>query len=327
MGHLTFLFLFAPWVLPCSGQAQVEITAERNPVQSGVGWNTTLSVANNSELYSVVWLDPTASTILTRLNGRLEVKEGTAYTDRVSLHRNSSLTIRETRLSDEGNYTIRVDTPGGSNLRANTLIISLQVYVVVTNVSIVVSVPDVFEGQPEVSLTCSSLTGSRVTYSWVKDGRPLTNDSRVSISGNVVQIQSVSREDAGTYTCTIENPISQSSNSQLLTVFYGPERIAIRREFQSNCATAGLLLAGRAGTLTCEAISVPVPEYSWLHNGQLFRQGSVLSFVGLRTNQTSNYTCIATNSRTGTQLSTSTQLTVAGMCRTAGLLAADNGKA
>eukprot|EP00061_Rhincodon_typus_P001886 g16043.t1 len=91
--------------------------------------------------------------------------------------------------------------------------------VVVTNVSIVVSVPDVFEGQPEVSLTCSSLTGSRVTYSWVKDGRPLTNDSRVSVSGNVVQIQSVSREDAGTYTCTIENPISQSSNSQLLTVF------------------------------------------------------------------------------------------------------------
>ncbi|XP_059497261.1 carcinoembryonic antigen-related cell adhesion molecule 6-like [Stegostoma tigrinum] len=190
--------------------------------------------------------------------------------------------------------------------------------VVVTNVSIVVSAPDVFEGQPEVSLTCSSLTGSRVTYRWVKDGRPLTNGSRVSVSGNVVQIQSVSRDDAGTYVCTIENAISQSSNSQILTVFYGPERIAIRREFQSDCATDGLFLAGRAGTLTCEAVSVPVPEYSWLLNGQLFRQGSVLSFVGLRTNQTSNYTCIATNARTGSQLSTSTQLTVVGSCLSVG---------
>ncbi|XP_072409584.1 hepatic and glial cell adhesion molecule-like [Chiloscyllium punctatum] len=235
MGSLTCLFVFTvPWVLHCSGQSPVGITVERDPVQSGVGWNTTLSVANDSELYSVIWLDPSRSNILTRLNDRLEVKDGTVYTDRVRLHRNSSLTISNTRLSDEGSYRVNMDTPGGSEFGANTAELVLEVYVMVTNASIAITPLEVFEGQSEVTLTCSSLTGSRVTSSWLKDGRSLTNNSRVSVSGNVVQIQSVSRGDAGTYSCTIQNPISQSSTSQTLTVFYGPENAEIRSVFQSG---------------------------------------------------------------------------------------------
>ncbi|XP_060679170.1 carcinoembryonic antigen-related cell adhesion molecule 6-like, partial [Hemiscyllium ocellatum] len=307
-----------PWVLRCSGQSPVGITVERGTVQSGVGWNTTLSVANNSELYSVTWLDPSGSNILTRLNDRLEVKDGTVYTDRVQLYRNSSLTISNTRLSDEGSYTVTMDTPGGSEFGPNTAVLVLEVYVMVTNVSIAMTPLEVFEGRSEVTLTCSSLTGSRVTSSWMKDGRSLTNNSRVSVSGNIVQIQSVSRGDAGTYSCTIQNPISQSSANQTLTVFYGPENAEIRSVFQSDCATSGLFLAGRVGTLTCQAISVPTPEYTWLLNGQAVGQGSVLSFSGLRANQTGNYTCIATNNRNNNQLSASTQLTVVGSCLTVG---------
>ncbi|XP_060708606.1 carcinoembryonic antigen-related cell adhesion molecule 6-like isoform X2 [Hemiscyllium ocellatum] len=313
MGRLTCLILLTvPWVLRCSGQSPVGITVERGTVQSGVGWNTTLSVANNSELYSVTWLDPSGSNILTRLNDRLEVKDGTVYTDRVQLYRNSSLTISNTRLSDEGSYTVTMDTPGGSEFGPNTAVLVLEVYVMVTNVSIAMTPLEVFEGRSEVTLTCSSLTGSRVTSSWMKDGRSLTNNSRVSVSGNIVQIQSVSRGDAGTYSCTIQNPISQSSANQTLTVFYGPENAEIRSVFQSDCATSGLFLAGRVGTLTCQAISVPTPEYTWLLNGQAVGQGSVLSFSGLRANQTGNYTCIATNNRNNNQLSASTQLTVVG---------------
>ncbi|XP_043542567.1 nectin-4-like, partial [Chiloscyllium plagiosum] len=98
----------------------------------------------------------------------------------------------------------------------------------------------------------------------------------------------------------------------------GPENAEIRSVFQSDCATSGLFLAARAGTLTCQAMSVPSPNYSWLLNGLAVGQGSVLSFPGLRANQTGNYTCIATNNRNNNQLSTSTQLTVVGSCLSVG---------
>ncbi|XP_041032822.1 carcinoembryonic antigen-related cell adhesion molecule 5-like [Carcharodon carcharias] len=311
-------FLIAPSLFPGSGAAPVTITVGSNPVRTGVGWDTTLSVANASALYSVEWEDPTRSNILRLLEGRLIVKPGTVYADRVKLQPNSSLTILSTLQADEGNYTVTMDPPAGEGLTANSVVLALEVYVPITNVSIAFSAPDVFEGDQEVRLTCAALTGSTVTFSWAKGSSILTNSSRVTVSGSELRIMAVIRDDAGSYTCTVQNPISQSSSSRALTVFYGPETAAIRRDFQSDCVVPDQVVGGSSGSLSCETTSVPIAVFTWLLNGQPLRSGSTIPFNSTGAGNTGNYTCIARNIKTANQISTSTQLNIVSYCLSVG---------
>ncbi|XP_072325118.1 cell adhesion molecule CEACAM6-like [Scyliorhinus torazame] len=311
-------FLIVPYFCPCYGAEKVTITVDRNLVQTGVGWNTTLSVANGSELYSVVWQDQVGGNILTLLNGVLTIKPGTVYTDRVSLQPNNSLMIRSTRQADEGTYTVTMEPPGGVDLMVNTAVLALEVYVPITNVSITLSPNEVFEGVAEVVLRCTVISGSSVTFSWSKGNSNLFNSSRITVTNNIVRIQTLSRDDSGSYTCTARNPISTNSNSQLLTVFYGPEAAVIRRDFQSDCVVPDQVLLGRSGSLSCEAASVPVAVFTWLHNGQRLQQGSTVPFNSTGAKDTGNYTCIARNLRTTNQISTSSQIIIVDYCLSVG---------
>ncbi|GCB77910.1 hypothetical protein scyTo_0019338 [Scyliorhinus torazame] len=255
-------FLIVPYFCPCYGAEKVTITVDRNLVQTGVGWNTTLSVANGSELYSVVWQDQVGGNILTLLNGVLTIKPGTVYTDRVSLQPNNSLMIRSTRQADEGTYTVTMDPPGGVDLMVNTAVLALEVYVPITNVSITLSPNEVFEGVAEVVLRCTVISGSSVTFSWSKGNSNLFNSSRITVTNNIVRIQTLSRDDSGSYTCTARNPISTNSNSQLLTVFYGPEAAVIRRDFQSDCVVPDQVLPWMSEYPKVERGIAPTPIYS-----------------------------------------------------------------
>ncbi|XP_078389594.1 cell adhesion molecule CEACAM6-like [Cetorhinus maximus] len=317
--YLPCLFFFlAPSLFPGSGAVPVTITVGSNPVRSGVGWDTTLSVANASALYSVVWEDPTGSNILRLLDGRLIVKPGTVYADRVLLQPNSSLTIRSTLQADEGNYTVTMDPPAGQGLTARSVVLALEVYVPVTNVSVALSASEVFEGDQEILLICTVLTGSTVTFSWAKGSSILSNSSRVTVTGRVVRILAVRRDDAGFYTCTVQNPISKSSSSVTLTVFYGPETAVIRRDFQSDCVVPDQVMGGRSGSLSCETTSVPVAVFTWLLNGQPLRSGSTIPFNSTGDSNTGNYTCVARNVKTTGQISTSTQLSIVSYCLSVG---------
>ncbi|XP_078061692.1 cell adhesion molecule CEACAM6-like, partial [Mustelus asterias] len=188
----------------------------------------------------------------------------------------------------------------------------------VTNVSIVLSASDVFEGDAEVRLTCSALTGSRVTYTWRKGDSVLSNSSRVTVSGSEVRIQPVSRDDADSYSCTVHNPISTNSHSRLLTVYYGPESAAIRRDFQSDCVVPDQFLLGRSGRLSCDVVSVPVAVYTWLHNGQLIQQESSIPFDSTKLTDSGNYTCIIRNAKTNKEITASTQIIIVDYCLSVG---------
>ncbi|XP_067874886.1 carcinoembryonic antigen-related cell adhesion molecule 6-like [Heterodontus francisci] len=317
--YLACLFiLIVPWLFYESGAIPVSVTVGQNPVRSGVGWNTTISVANTSELFSLAWLDPTGSNILTRIQGLLIVKAGTPYADRVQLQPNGSLTISSTRQADEGNYTVNMEPPSGLDLTPNSIVITLEVYEPVTNVSVAVSPAEVFEGQAEVRLTCTAVTGTRVTFSWQKDSNILSNSSRVTVSGSEVRIQQLNRVDAGFYTCLVQNPISSNSNSQTLTIFYGPETPVVQRGFQSDCVVPDLVPQGRSGSLSCEAASVPAAVYTWRLDGQDRHQGSTVFFSSLSANDTGNYTCIARNTKTTNEASASTQIIAVGYCLSVG---------
>ncbi|XP_069798527.1 carcinoembryonic antigen-related cell adhesion molecule 2-like [Narcine bancroftii] len=177
------IVLTVSWVFPGAEAPPVEVTVGANPVQTGTGWNATLSVASASQLFQVDWNDPEGNSILTRINGEDFVKPGTPYTNRVSLLANGSLVIASVQLSDEGNYSVKMEPQSVEGLTPNTVSIELLVYVPVRGVRVRFSRTGTPEGTAEISIACTFTAGSRLSFSWLKDGNPLSSTGRVNVSG------------------------------------------------------------------------------------------------------------------------------------------------
>lgn len=69
----------------------------------------------------------------------------------------------------------------------------------------------VLELSEAFTLNCSHENGTKPSYTWLKDGKPLLNDSRMLLSPDqkVLTITRVLMEDDDLYSCVVENPISQ----------------------------------------------------------------------------------------------------------------------
>ncbi|XP_062912739.1 carcinoembryonic antigen-related cell adhesion molecule 20-like [Mobula hypostoma] len=315
---LWLVLLIVPWPFPGVMGMPVEVTVGENPVQTGVGWNTTLPISTTSQLFIVEWQEPTGGTILTQINGQLFIKAGTRYTDRVSLLPNGSLTISSTTLADEGNYSVKVEPNSGQGVTTNILTINLLVYEPVTGVTLTRPRSGILEGTANFSHSCSVLTGTRISFSWLKDERPLVNSSRVRVAGSEMSIRQVVRTDTGQYTCVVRNPVSSGSQRRSLTVYYGPESLVVSRQFQSDCVTPDQVILGRSGSLICQADSVPQANFSWTRQGQALAQGSTLLINSLTSNDTGLYICTAFNIQTGFERAVSTNVVGVGGCLSVG---------
>lgn len=72
------------------------------------------------------------------------------------------------------------------------------------------------------TLNCSHENGTKPTYTWLKDGRPLSNDSRLLLSPDqkILTITRVLMADDDVYSCLVENPISHGRSIPVkLTVY------------------------------------------------------------------------------------------------------------
>ena len=79
------------------------------------------------------------------------------------------------------------------------------------------------------SISCFARANpSDISYSWEKDGKVLTNSSRVTVLDHVLLIDNVTLEDTGNYTCVPKNSIGTGMT-----------------------ATASLLVASKRGNLLC----------------------------------------------------------------------------
>lgn len=75
------------------------------------------------------------------------------------------------------------------------------------------------------TLNCSHENGTKPTYTWLKDGRPLSNDSRLLLSPDqkILTITRVLMADDDVYSCLVENPISHGRSIPVkLTVYRKP---------------------------------------------------------------------------------------------------------
>ncbi|XP_053125748.1 hepatocyte cell adhesion molecule [Hemicordylus capensis] len=142
------------------------------------------------------------------------------YRDRIKIFENGSLLINELQLSDEGTYEVEISIT--DDIFTGEMNINLTVDVPISKPHVVLASSTVLELSEYFTLNCSHENGTKPAYTWMKDGKPLSNDSRLILSHDqkVLTITRVLMSDDDTYSCLVENPISNGRSVPIkLTVY------------------------------------------------------------------------------------------------------------
>lgn len=100
--------------------------------------------------------------------------------------------------------------------------ISLLILVPVSKPHVALASSTVLELSEYFSFNCSHENGTKPIYTWMKDNKPLSNDSRLILSHDqkILTITRVLMADDDTYSCLVENPISKGQSVPVkLTVY------------------------------------------------------------------------------------------------------------
>ncbi|KAL6482104.1 hypothetical protein MHYP_G00101840 [Metynnis hypsauchen] len=148
---------------------------------------------------------------------------------------------------------------------------------------------EVTEGET-ADLTCNttcSLTDP--TFIWYKDGRPLTTKT---IKNNQLHLQTVSSEDAGSYSCAVRGSQHLRSTAHSLRVRYPPKNVSV------SISPFGEIVEDSSVTLTCSSDgNPPVKIYIWFKEGETSSVGSGqnYSIINITADHTGLYYCVAQN--------------------------------
>uniref|UniRef100_A0A2K5C8S7 Ig-like domain-containing protein n=1 Tax=Aotus nancymaae TaxID=37293 RepID=A0A2K5C8S7_AOTNA len=161
------------------------------------------------------------------------------------------------------------------------------------------------EDEDAVALTCEPEIQD-TTYLWWVNGQSLQVSPRLQLSSDnrTLTLLSVTRNDAGTYECEIQNPVSANrSDAVTLDVRYGPDVPTISPS-NSNYRP------GENLNLSCHAASSPPAQYSWLIDGTFQQSTQALFIPNITVDHSGSYMCHAHNSATGHNSTTSRIITV-----------------
>ncbi|XP_058520034.1 hepatic and glial cell adhesion molecule isoform X2 [Ochotona princeps] len=142
------------------------------------------------------------------------------YRDRIRLFENGSLLLSDLQLADEGTYEVEISITDDTFTGEKT--INLTVDVPISRPQVLVASTTVLELSEAFTLNCSHENGTKPSYTWLKDGKPLLNDSRLLLSPDqkVLTITRVLLEDDDLYSCVVENPISQGRSLPVKITVY-----------------------------------------------------------------------------------------------------------
>nr|XP_004659856.2 B-cell receptor CD22 [Jaculus jaculus] len=153
-----------------------------------------------------------------------------------------------------------------------------------------------------VQLRCL-FSGSRpagVNFFWKKNGGFL-------VEGRDLNFDSISPEDAGHYSCMVNNSIGQtSSKAWWLQVLYAPRRLHVSIHPENS------VMEGKKAVLTCESeANPPISQYAWFdgNNRDLTFAGQTLHLEPVKVQHSGSYRCQGAN-QLGVGESQPTTLTV-----------------
>ncbi|XP_062499372.1 hemicentin-1-like [Corticium candelabrum] len=140
------------------------------------------------------------------------------------------------------------------------------------------------------SISCFARANpSDISYSWEKDGKVLTNSSRVTVLDHVLLIDNVTLEDTGNYTCVPKNSIGtgMTATASLLVAIL-PSIVHLLDSITVN--------ESDSVSLPCTASGVPEPTISWTppSTGSIHQDESgALLIASAQANDGGIYTCEA----------------------------------
>ncbi|KAL7852103.1 hypothetical protein SRHO_G00178880 [Serrasalmus rhombeus] len=195
-----------------------------------------------------------------------------------------SLKLSDVMKKDEHQFCFRIKT----NVEKERWLGEPGVHLRVTELC-VEAPEEVTEGQT-ADLTCKttcSLTDP--TFIWYKNGRPLTTKT---IKNNQLHLQTISSEDAGSYSCAVRGSQYLRSTAHSLRVGYPPKNISV------SISPSGEIVEGNSVTLTCSSdANPPVKNYTWFKEGGTSPVGSGqnYSIISITADHTGLYYCEAQN--------------------------------
>uniref|UniRef100_A0A9J8C2D2 B-cell receptor CD22 n=1 Tax=Cyprinus carpio carpio TaxID=630221 RepID=A0A9J8C2D2_CYPCA len=138
-----------------------------------------------------------------------------------------------------------------------------------------------------VRLTCKSSCAltDRATFIWYRNSQPLTERRD---RNNQLLLQSVRREDAGRYSCALQEHTYISPAVQL-NVTYPPKDSFV------EVSPSVEIVEGDSVTLSCSSDSNPPAEISWFKEGTFVGSGRIYSISNISSNHSGEYKCKSRN--------------------------------
>ncbi|NWS78304.1 HECAM protein, partial [Crotophaga sulcirostris] len=188
------------------------------------------------------------------------------YRDRIRVLENGSLLINPLQLADEGAYEVEVSITDDTFTGEKT--INLTVDIPISKPQVLVASSTVLELSEFFTLNCSHENGTKPTYTWLKDGRPLSNDSRLLLSPDqkILTITRVLMADDDVYSCLVENPISHGRSVPVKITVYRRSSLYI------ILSTGGIFLL--VTLVTVCACWKPSKKYGWREKRQVETQAA-----------------------------------------------------
>ncbi|XP_076093735.1 hemicentin-1-like isoform X1 [Mytilus galloprovincialis] len=223
---------------------------------------------------------------------------------------NGSLIIRDVKPSDDGKYVCRVGNEGG--FTKQSVFLNVQVPPEVT----VDPTEQDFQVGRKVSFMCVASGNPTPSYYWLRDGELLIPNNRIKISGNVLSIEKLMRDDEGSYHCLARNAAGESVAIAQLNYIEKPEITVYEKEL--------IVSAGNPAILKCSSKGIPPPMVTWnrgdveitaLSYVELSKDGQ-LTIFGTQEQDAGIYRCVASNNAGSTSITT--QLTVGSEARITG---------
>ncbi|XP_075117969.1 pregnancy-specific beta-1-glycoprotein 9-like [Leptodactylus fuscus] len=221
----------------------------------------TIPVALPSQ-YRVDWNCGHAGTVavIARLTGSGRSPQyNPEYTGRCDLLENGTLRLKSVSYEDEGTYNVKVFNP--DTFTSYIQRYQLAVYAIL-GAPVLISKSPLVSGT-NVTLHCDSGSQNVTTYTFYRGEKMICSEPHVTCRGAYLDLTPITESDSGSYTCSIQNPVSSSTSDPLsLTVSVPVSSVALT----SNIS--GLVWPGKdLVSLRCSARGTDV-SYSWILGGE-----------------------------------------------------------
>ncbi|XP_019355735.1 hemicentin-1 isoform X2 [Alligator mississippiensis] len=151
-----------------------------------------------------------------------------------------------------------------------------------------------------VTLICEASGIPLPSITWLKNGWPVIMNSslRILSGGRSLRLTQSKVEDAGQYTCVVTNTAGEKRKHFDLSVIVPPGIVG------ENKLEDVKVKEKHSVTLACEVIGNPVPQITWVKDGQpliedeehqILSSGRFLQITNAQVADTGRYTCIASN--------------------------------